>query len=205
MTEPVEWLPDVDDAWRLDPRQAPLATKLRLLGRTLREDVVAAARYLVVDILAGSAFTPRVVRYGLLRAIGNDVRTANISPKCSFGPQISIGQGTFVGAACLFEGPVSIGQECQIAREVMVLTTAHPLTADGEFAHLPDRRPVVIGDRVWLGARTIVLPGVRIGDNVVVGAGSVVTRDCLAPGVYAGSPARLVREWSREPSGRGPA
>jgi maltose O-acetyltransferase len=52
---------------------------------------------------------------------------------------------------------------------------------------------VTIGDRVWLGVGAIVLPGVTIADDVVVGAGAVVTRDCPVPGLYAGVPAVRVR------------
>ena len=64
-------------------------------------------------------------------------------------------------------------------------------TAAG-VSKVPRGRPVKIGDRAWIGARAMILPGVTIGDDVVIGAGSVVARDCLEPGVYVGSPARKV-------------
>ncbi|WJH37282.1 hypothetical protein N6H14_05985 [Paenibacillus sp. CC-CFT747] len=65
----------------------------------------------------------------------------------------------------------------------------------------PDKRagapiglPIVIGDGVWIGTRATVLPGVRIGDGSVIAAGAVVTKDCAPHGIYAGTPARRVKE-----------
>jgi acetyltransferase-like isoleucine patch superfamily enzyme len=72
---------------------------------------------------------------------------------------------------------------------VTITTSAHDAADLKTVRH----RPVRIGNRVWLGVGVIVLPGVTIGDDVVVGAGAVVTRDCLEPGLYAGVPAERIR------------
>jgi maltose O-acetyltransferase len=74
----------------------------------------------------------------------------------------------------------------------MILTATHNLV-DGRVDHRRASRNVEIGDRVWLGARAMVLPGVTVGDGCVVAAGAVVTRDCEPDGVYAGVPARRIR------------
>lgn len=98
--------------------------------------------------------------------------------------------------------PVTIGDDVQLAPGVTIAAGTHPLIAS-ERLHLtyPDGHtggaeygdPVVIGSRVWVGAGAIILPGVRIGDEAVIGAGSVVSRDVPAGWVALGSPARPLR------------
>jgi acetyltransferase-like isoleucine patch superfamily enzyme len=188
----------------LDPFGAPFRTQLRLVGSSLAEDLSAAVRHVVVNRIAGSVLVPRALRYVLLRLARYDIRTPNIFPGSWFtGRHLRIGRGTFINHDCYFEGvaPIEIGEECQIAPQVMILTSYHPFMADGRFARLPQGKPVTVGQRVWLGARCTLLPGVTIGDDVVIAAGAVVTRDCLAPGIYAGTPARLLRPIAG-PSGR---
>jgi maltose O-acetyltransferase len=76
----------------------------------------------------------------------------------------------------------------------MVVTSHHPTLPDGTVSRVAEPRPVTIGDRVWVGARAQILPGVRIAADAVIAAGAVVTKDCPVAGVYAGVPARLIRE-----------
>jgi maltose O-acetyltransferase len=116
--------------------------------------------------------------------------------RCDYGSYIRVGERVFVNFDCtiLDCGPVTIGDGVQIASGVQLLAADHPrepeLRADG----LELGRPVVIEDNVWLGAGAIVCPGVRIGRDSIVGAGSVVTRD-VPPGVVAaGNPCRVIRE-----------
>lgn len=110
------------------------------------------------------------------------------------GGRISIGDGTFInyGVSISAHELVSIGERCQIGQYTIIQDNDyHDLVDKGE---LPLSRPVVVEDRVWLGARVIVLRGVRIGHDAVVGAGSVVTRDVPPWTVVAGVPARVVRQ-----------
>ena len=81
----------------------------------------------------------------------------------------------------------------QIGPHVQLLTATHPLEPGPRRDKWESAQPIVIGDNVWLGGGVIVCPGVSIGDNTVVGAGSVVTRDLPADVVAVGSPARVVR------------
>jgi maltose O-acetyltransferase len=167
-----------------------------LLIRSLREDVAAAVFRWPVNSVAGSPLVPRAVRFLIYRAAGLDIRTANIYPGCIFvARQVTIGPDTFVNRGCLLEGAarLTIGRDCQIAMGAMFLTSTHPWTPDGSFAHLPQNRPTTVGDRCWIGARAIILPGVTVGDGCVVGAGAVVTRDCEPGYLYAGNPARQIR------------
>jgi len=111
--------------------------------------------------------------------------------ECWKGAQIQIGNGTYLNrnAEIVAARSVTIGNDCKIARDVIIMDTdQHPLPS-GELV----ARPVVIQDRVWIGSRSIVLKGVTIGHDAVIGAGSVVTRDVPARAVVGGVPARALR------------
>ncbi len=112
---------------------------------------------------------------------------------CDYGTNISLGARTFVNYGCVFldPAPVTIGDSCQIASGVQLVTASHPLDAEARRAGWETAHPVVLGDNVWLGAGVIVNPGVTIGDDTVVGAGAVVARDLPAGVVASGVPARV--------------
>ncbi|MFJ4710687.1 sugar O-acetyltransferase [Streptomyces sp. NPDC088785] len=112
-----------------------------------------------------------------------------------YGTYISIGARTFInsGAVLLDVAPIRIGEDVQIGPNVQLLTPTHPIEAEPRRAKWEAARPITIGDNVWLGGGVIVCPGVTIGANTVVGAGSVVTRDLPADVVAVGNPARVVR------------
>jgi len=114
---------------------------------------------------------------------------------CEYGFQLHVGDRTFVnvGLVCLDVARVTIGDDVQIGPGVQLLTPTHPLEPGPRRAKWESAEPITIGDNVWLGGGVIVCPGVTIGRDTVVGAGSVVIRD-LPPGVVAvGNPARVVR------------
>lgn len=92
------------------------------------------------------------------------------------------------------DAEIHIGDGCMFAPNVVIATAAHPIDPTMRRAGLQYNLPIRIGNNVWLGAGVIVLPGVTIGDNTVVGAGSVVTGDLPANVVAVGSPARVLRE-----------
>lgn len=114
---------------------------------------------------------------------------------CDYGSQISIGARTFVnfGLVALDPGTITIGSDVQIGPNVQLLTATHPLDADLRRSKWEGAEPVVVADNVWLGGGVIVLPGVTIGENTVVGAGAVVSRDLPADVVAVGNPARVIR------------
>ena len=89
---------------------------------------------------------------------------------------------------------MNIGAEVWIATGVQLLTATHPLEAASRRAGWESAAPIAIGDGAWLGGGVIVCPGVTIGENTVVGAGSVVTRDLPAGVLAVGNPARVIRE-----------
>ncbi|HVW48000.1 MAG TPA: sugar O-acetyltransferase [Solirubrobacterales bacterium] len=112
-----------------------------------------------------------------------------------YGEHLTIGARTFVnfGLVALDAAPISIGDDCQLGPNVQLLTAYHPTDPEPRRAKLEAAAPIAIGDNVWLGGGTIVLPGVTIGDNSVIGAGAVVTKDVPAGVVAVGNPARVVR------------
>ncbi|MFF1831540.1 sugar O-acetyltransferase [Paenarthrobacter sp. NPDC058040] len=112
-----------------------------------------------------------------------------------YGSNISIGDGTFINynLTALDVAPIRIGRNCQIGPNVQLLTPTHPVEAGPRRDKLEAAKPITIGDNVWLGGGVIVLPGVSIGDDSVIGAGSVVTKDIPAGVVAMGAPARPVK------------
>lgn len=131
----------------------------------------------------------------LLAAIGEetDIRTPFY---CDYGDGITIGSRTFVNFNCtMLDGArITIGSEVLIASGVQLITATHPIDPEPRRAAWEQALPIAIADGVWLGAGAIVLPGVSIGENTVVGAGALVTKNLPAGVVAYGSPARVVRE-----------
>lgn len=89
---------------------------------------------------------------------------------------------------------VFIGNYVMIGPNVTIDTGTHPIRPDIRKKQAQYNLPVTIGDNVWIGAGSIILPGVHIGENTVIGAGSIVTKDIPANVVALGSPCRVVRE-----------
>jgi maltose O-acetyltransferase len=131
----------------------------------------------------------------LLAAIGEDtqIRTPFF---CDYGDGIRIGARTFVNFNCMMldGAAISIGDECLLASGVQLITATHPIDPVARRDALEQALPVTIGDGVWLGAGALVCPGASIGENTVVGAGSVVTRSLPGGVVAYGNPARVARE-----------
>lgn len=166
--------------------------------RAVRLDVVIALRHMVLDVIAGSAFMPRPLRYAVYRAMGLDIRTMNIFSGATItGSTVRIGRETFVNHGCYLDaanGSIEIGESCHLGPHVMILTATHEIAADGAAERESEYRTTTIGDRVWLGARVTVLPGAVVEPGCVVASGAVVTGRCASGGVYAGVPARRIRE-----------
>lgn len=116
--------------------------------------------------------------------------------QCDYGYLTEVGERTFInyGAAILDCARVTIGDEVQIATNVQLLTATHPLDAASRRAAWESAQPITVEDGAWLGGGVIVCPGVTIGENTVVGAGSVVVKDLPAGVLAVGNPARLIRD-----------
>jgi maltose O-acetyltransferase len=115
---------------------------------------------------------------------------------CVYGQNIHIGDHVYLNVLCtiLDCNEVHIGHNVMIGPAVQIYTAAHMLQAEPRNRGWEEAKPIVIEDNVWLGGAAVLLPGVRIGQNSVVGAGSVVTRNVPPDTVVAGNPARVIRE-----------
>jgi len=141
--------------------------------------------------LSASAGEHRALLRQQLAMVGE---RAEIRPPfyCDYGFNLSIGPGVFLNFNCvvLDVTTVSIGAATQIGPAVQIYAADHPRDPIERRAGKELGRPVRIGENVWIGGGAIILPGVTIGDDAIIGAGSVVTRD-VAPGVTVmGNPAR---------------
>lgn len=114
---------------------------------------------------------------------------------CDYGSHIEVGKRFFANYNCTIidVARVKIGDYCQMAPNVAIYTAGHPIHPDTRNSAFEYGKEVTIGDNVWLGGNTVVCPGVHIGNNVVIGAGSVVTKDIPDWSIAAGNPCRVIR------------
>ena len=113
---------------------------------------------------------------------------------CDYGLHISLGAHVFLNFGCVILdcAPVSIGDRTQIGPGVQILTPDHPREPGPREAGLEFARAIRIGRNVWIGGGALLLPGVTVGDDAIIGAGSVVTRDVPAGATVVGNPARML-------------
>lgn len=155
------------------------------------------ARYLPPSATPGGRLWRRV-RAGssapLLASAGSDV---NIEHGASFGfRKVSLGDRSGVGVDCRIYGPVSIGHDVMMGRDVVIVAVNHafdnldrPMIDQG---HRPPQ-PVTIGDDVWIGDRVLIAPGVTVGNGAILALGAVVTKDVPPYAIVGGNPARVLK------------
>lgn len=114
---------------------------------------------------------------------------------CDYGYNIHVGENFYANfnLVILDEAPVRFGANVFIAPNCGFYTAGHPLEASERNKGLEYARPITVGNNVWFGAHVTVLPGVTIGDNCVIGAGSVVCKDIPANSLAVGNPCRVIR------------
>ena len=114
---------------------------------------------------------------------------------CDYGKHIRLGKRFFANfhLTILDEALVTIGDDCFCGPNVSIYTACHSTDPVERNARREWAKPVSIGNSVWIGGDVTILPGVTIGDNCTIGAGSVVTRDIPANSVAAGNPARVIK------------
>ena len=140
------------------------------------------------------------VRYFVLKKIikhiGSDVI---VKARVYFGEglKLSVGDNSHLGENATLGGEISIGKDVQMGPDVVMMTVTHehsrtdiPIMYQGATENMP----IVIGDGVWIGTRAILMPGVKIGDHSIVGAGAVVTKSCEPYSIIGGVPAKLIRK-----------
>ena len=186
-------VPDLDDllaalnAGRTIPGNSPLH---QVMHRVSQE----ALR--ITGELNGRYHAPEQVRELLGQLTGAAVaESVRVFPPLTsdFGRNITLGERIFINAGCRFQdqGGITIGDDCLIGHNTVFATLNHDLDPSRRADMHP--APIVLGRNVWIGANVTILPGVTIGDNAVVAAAAVVTKDVPADAVVVGAPARVVR------------
>lgn len=119
---------------------------------------------------------------------------------CDYGFHTEVGDNFCANYNCtiLDVAKVEIGDNVMFAPNVSIFTAGHPVHHEARNTGYEYGIPVKIGNNVWIGGCTVINPGVTIGDNTVIGSGSVVTRDIPANVIAAGNPCRVIREITRE-------
>ncbi len=141
--------------------------------------------------------TPEEVRRLLSELFGYTVPASlRVFPPfyTDFGKNISVGENVFINACCHFQdhGGVTLGDGCQIGHNVVFATLNHGLAPEDRAFTYP--APIVLERNVWVGSNATILQGVTIGENAVVAAGAVVTRDVPANTIVGGVPAKFIRK-----------
>lgn len=135
---------------------------------------------------------------GIVAELLGGAEGAFINPPfyCDYGSHIHVGKNFFANYNCTIidVAQVKIGDNCMLAPNVAIYTAGHPLHPDTRNTQYEYGIEVSIGDNVWIGGNSVILPGVHIGSNTVIGAGSVVTKDLPDWVVAAGNPCRVVRQ-----------
>ena len=110
-----------------------------------------------------------------------------------FGKNITIGQNVFINACCHFQdhGGITLGDGCLIGHNVVFATLNHGIAPDDRASMYP--APIRLGKNVWVGSNSTILRGVTIGDNAIIAAGSVVTKDVTGNTIVGGVPAKCIR------------
>lgn len=135
----------------------------------------------------------------LLGSMGEDV-FFEPNFRCDYGSQIHIGDHFYANFDCvILDGcPVTIGDHVMFGPQVGIYTASHPIDATTRATFLEFASPVTIGNHVWVGGHTVINGGVEIGEQSVIGSGSVVTKSIPAGVIAVGNPCRVLREITQE-------
>lgn len=116
--------------------------------------------------------------------------------QCDYGYNIEIGENFYAnhGLIILDPGKVTFGDNVFIGPNCGFYTPQHPLDSETRIKGVEYAFPIKVGNNVWFGGNVIVMPGVNIGDNTIIGAGSVVTKDIPSGVIAAGNPCKVIRE-----------
>lgn len=115
--------------------------------------------------------------------------------RCDYGKNIHVGEYFYANFNCVIldVAEVIIGDNCMLAPNVAIYTATHPIDPTERNSGVEYAKKIVIGDNCWIGGNSVICPGVTLGDNVVVGAGAVVTKSFGDNVVIAGNPAKVIK------------
>lgn len=150
----------------------------------------------VVNVFASSILMPTKIRYYIYKLCGIKTETMNLRPRSFYMPNVTIGKNSFINSYCYLDtfSPIEIGDNVSIAMGVYVITSSHKIGDSERRAITAYGKPIKIGNGCWIGARSTILPGVTIGQGCIIAAGAVVNKDCEPNGLYAGVPAKRIKD-----------
>ncbi|HDK41760.1 MAG TPA: acyltransferase [Candidatus Pacearchaeota archaeon] len=132
------------------------------------------------------------VRYILVKSfIQKCGKNVNIQNRARIGPSLVIGDNSGIGENCRIGSMTTIGRNVKMAPDVIICTENHRYTKETFEGFV--KKPVMIDDNVWIGYRVIILPGVHVGRNAIIGAGAVVTKDVPPYAIVGGVPAKVLK------------
>ena len=190
-----------DDPRFRDDERTP-AQRLEAGAYYVADDELSALTKRAVRVLSlyEQAHTndPDIARYLLAQVLGHVGQDVDIRPplRVDYGYNISIGAGSWAnyGLTVLDVAPVVIGADVLIGPNCSLYTAIHPTEPGPRRAKWESAAPITLEDNVWLGGSVVVCPGVTIGENSIIGAGAVVTRDIPANCIAVGNPARVIKD-----------
>ncbi len=182
---------------------------------TQKERMLAGALYRVDAELAGEQRHSRALQKAfneeldpekrkviLAELLGGMGENAYIEPpfRCDYGSNVYVGKNFYANfeLIALDQCPITVGDNVFIGPRVSFYCAQHPIDAAVRISYLESGKPITVGSDVWVGGDTVILGGVTIGDNVVIGAGSVVTKDIPSNSVAVGNPCRVLRPITEE-------
>ena len=134
----------------------------------------------------------------ILDILGKRGKNIQVTPPVYFdyGKHTFIGDNFYANFDCIFldVNHITIGNNVMLGPRVGLYTASHPIDKDVRNTGLEYGKPIKIGHNVWIGGNAVVMPGVTIGDNTVIGAGSVVTKDIPSDVIAAGNPCKVIRK-----------
>ena len=119
---------------------------------------------------------------------------------CEYGKHIKVGENFYANIGCIMldVAQITIGKNVLFGPNVSIYTAGHPIHYESRMSGYEYGVPVAIGDNVWIGGNCVILPGVKIGSNTVIGAGSIVTKEIPDNVLAAGNPCKVIREITTE-------
>lgn len=171
--------------------------------RIIKRRLTRVINNILLNSIAASNVLPEKARNFLYRLQGMEIKKARILPGATFEgyslKDVKIESGVFINYGCFFScnAPLIIEKNCTVAFEVAFCTSTHDIGDVQQRAGKAIGKPIRVCSGTWIGARATILPGVTIGESCIIAAGSVVTKDCEPNGLYAGSPARRIKELSQ--------
>ncbi len=168
-----------------------------LIFKKILREIKFYFRDVFINGIAASNFIPIFIRIPIYKIYGINIKTKLIRSGCFFGSsRVSIEKGTFINYNCFFEATnkIKIGKNCALGMNVTFCNSNHIYYDPLRRAGAVKSGPIDIGNGCWIGARVIILPNVKIDDGCIIAAGAVVTKNCEPNGLYAGIPARRIRD-----------